>query len=75
MNNLKPIYVDPLFEEAALFVMKEQCGSTSFLQRRLSVGYDRASVIVSELEMAGIIGGIINPMRPRDVLVSNEESL
>lgn len=75
MSRAKPIYVDPLFEEAAMIVMKEQSCYTSLLQRRLSIGYNRAYTIVRELETAGIIGGIINAMLPRKVLVSNEESL
>ena len=75
MSKAKLIYVDPLFEEAALIVMKEQYVSTSLLQRRFSIGYNRATVIVSELETAGIIGGIVEPMHPREVQVSNENNL
>lgn len=74
MDNLKPIYVDPLFEDAAKLIVKEQYGSTSLLQRRLSIGYNRASVIVSELERAGIVGKV-NMTRPRVILIPDEENL
>ncbi|NLN29847.1 MAG: DNA translocase FtsK [Bacteroidales bacterium] len=47
---------DALFEEAARLVVQHQQGSTSLIQRRLSVGYNRAGRIIDQLEAAGIVG-------------------
>lgn len=47
---------DPLFEEAARLIVANQQGSTSLIQRKFSIGYNRAGRIVDQLEMAGIIG-------------------
>ncbi len=47
---------DPLFEEAAHLIVANQQGSTSLIQRKFSIGYNRAGRIVDQLEVAGIIG-------------------
>jgi len=47
---------DPLFEEAARLIVSSQQGSTSNIQRKFSIGYNRAGRIVDQLEVAGIIG-------------------
>jgi S-DNA-T family DNA segregation ATPase FtsK/SpoIIIE len=47
---------DPLFEEAARLIVASQQGSTSNIQRKFSIGYNRAGRIVDQLEVAGIIG-------------------
>ncbi len=47
---------DPLFEEAARLVVNTQQGSTSSIQRRFSIGYNRAGRIIDQLEAAGIVG-------------------
>lgn len=47
---------DELFEEAARLVVQHQQGSTSLIQRKLSVGYNRAGRIIDQLEAAGIVG-------------------
>jgi S-DNA-T family DNA segregation ATPase FtsK/SpoIIIE len=47
---------DALFEEAARIVVMHQQGSTSLLQRRLKIGYNRAGRIIDQLEQAGIVG-------------------
>jgi len=65
---------DPLFKEAARLIVKEQIGSTSLIQRRLGIGYNRASRIMDELEKAGVVSHIYNS-RPRDVLIQDETSI
>ena len=74
MSKDQPVYVDSLFENAAGLLVKEQVGSTSLLQRRFLIGYNRASRLMDELEEAGIVSKAYNT-RPRDVLVSNEIAL
>ena len=63
---------DPLFRQAAEVCIQNQLGSTSLLQRRMSIGYGRAARIIDQLEMAGILGPQ-NGSKPRDVLVGLEE--
>jgi len=65
---------DPLYEEAKQVVIASKKASTSYLQRRLSVGYSRGARIVDMLEERGIIGPQ-NGSKPRDVLVKAEESV
>lgn len=65
---------DPLFEEAAKLVVKCQEGSTSMIQRKFSLGYNRAGRIMDELEKVGIVGSQ-NGSRPREVLIQGETSL
>jgi len=47
---------DPMFNEAARILVRTQQGSTSMLQRRLNLGYNRAGRIMDQLERAGIVG-------------------
>ncbi len=63
---------DTLFRQAAEVCIQNQLGSTSLLQRRMSIGYGRAARIIDQLEMAGILGPA-NGSKPRDVLVGLEE--
>ena len=65
---------DPLFEEAARFIVTSQQGSTSSIQRKFSIGYNRAGRIVDQMEAAGIIGPN-EGSKPRQVLVPDEYSL
>lgn len=65
---------DPLFEEAARLVVINQSGSTSLLQRKFAIGYNRAGLIMDQLEMAGVVGAAIGS-KPRDVLIPNETRL
>ena len=60
---------DPLFEEAARFVVKSNTASTSTLQRRYEIGYNRAGRLMDQLEAAGIVGPAVGG-KPRKVLVS-----
>jgi S-DNA-T family DNA segregation ATPase FtsK/SpoIIIE len=63
---------DTLFRQAAEVCIQNQLGSTSLLQRRMSIGYGRAARIIDQLELAGILGPA-NGSKPRDVLVGLEE--
>lgn len=65
---------DPLFEEAAKLIVSTQQGSTSNIQRKFSIGYNRAGRIVDQLEVAGIIGPN-EGSKARQVLVDNEYQL
>ena len=65
---------DPLFEEAARLIVGTQQGSTSNIQRKFSIGYNRAGRIVDQLEVAGIIGPF-EGSKPRQVLVQTEYDL
>lgn len=59
---------DPLFDEAARFVISTNTASTSSLQRRYSIGYNRAGKIMDQMEAAGIVGPA-SGSKPRQVLV------
>ena len=61
---------DPLFEEAKALVIETQKASASMLQRRLSVGFNRATRLMEELEAAGVIGAA-EGTKPRKVLLNN----
>jgi S-DNA-T family DNA segregation ATPase FtsK/SpoIIIE len=65
---------DPLFEEAARLLVAHQQGSTSLIQRKFSIGYNRAGRIVDQLEAAGIIGPF-EGSKARQVLVQDEYHL
>ena len=66
--------LDPLFEEAARLVIYHQQGSTSLIQRKFSIGYNRAGRIMDQLERAGIVGPA-NGSKARDVLCMDENDL
>ena len=66
--------LDPFFEEAARSVIISQQGSTSMIQRRFSIGYNRAGRLMDQLEKAGIVGAA-HGSKPRDVLVADESQL
>ena len=66
--------LDPMFEEAARAVVMTQQGSTSMIQRRFSIGFNRAGRIMDQLQEAGVVGQG-NGAKPRDVLISDENSL
>ena len=62
------INYDPMFREIANFVVQHQQGSTSYIQRRFTIGYTRAARIMDQLESAGIVGPV-DGGKPREVLV------
>ncbi|MFL5730934.1 MAG: DNA translocase FtsK, partial [Cytophagaceae bacterium] len=65
---------DALFEEAARVIVTHQQGSTSLLQRRLKLGYNRAGRLIDQLESAGIVGPF-EGSKAREVLIKDELSL
>ena len=65
---------DDMFDEAALMVVQHQSGSTSLIQRKLRLGYNRAGRIVDQLEAAGIVGPF-EGSKARKVLVRDEIEL
>jgi S-DNA-T family DNA segregation ATPase FtsK/SpoIIIE len=65
---------DKLFEEAARLVVKTQQGSTSLLQRKMNIGYNRAGRVMDQLEMARVVGPS-RGSKPRDVLIGDLEEL
>ena len=65
---------DPMFEDAAKLVIHHQQGSTSLIQRKLDIGYNRACLLIDQLEAAGVVGSF-EGSKSRVVLVPNETSL
>jgi DNA segregation ATPase FtsK/SpoIIIE, S-DNA-T family len=65
---------DPLFDDAAKLIVLHQQGSTSLIQRKLKLGYNRAGRIVDQLEAAGIVGPF-EGSKAREVLIQDEASL
>ncbi|MBS2211828.1 DNA translocase FtsK 4TM domain-containing protein [Carboxylicivirga mesophila] len=65
---------DPMFEEAARVVVANQSGSTSLIQRRFSIGYNRAGRIIDQLEAAGVVGPF-EGSKARQVLIPDELEL
>ena len=66
--------LDPLFEDAARAIVMTQQGSTSMIQRRFSIGYNRAGRLMDQLHEAGVVGEAFGS-KPRDVLITDENSL
>ncbi len=65
---------DPLFEDAARLIVQSQMGSTSLLQRRMKLGYNRAGRLMDQLEAAGVVGPS-QGSKARDVLIKTEAEL
>jgi len=65
---------DPLFGEAARLIVQNQLGSTSLIQRRMKLGYNRAGRLMDQLEAAGVVGPGMGS-KPRDVLIKSEMEL
>ena len=66
--------LDPLFEDAARLIVVHQQGSTSLIQRKFSIGYNRAGRIMDQLEKAGIVGPA-QGSKPREVCCMDETDL
>ncbi len=71
---LDPKDLDDLFKDAARLVVSNQHGSTSMIQRRLKLGYNRAGRIMDQLEAMGIVGGS-EGSKPREVLIYDPAEL
>ena len=67
-------HLDPLFEEAARLIMATQQGSTSMIQRKFAIGYNRAGRLMDQLEKAGIVGAA-QGSKPREVLCIDDTDL
>ncbi|MFA7103655.1 MAG: DNA translocase FtsK 4TM domain-containing protein [Dysgonamonadaceae bacterium] len=65
---------DALFEEAARLIVVHQQGSTSLIQRKFSIGYNRAGRLMDQIESAGIVGPA-QGSKPREVYISDEYTL
>ena len=74
VGDIDPSERDALFEDAARLVVATQQGSTSMIQRKLKLGYNRAGRIVDQLEAAGILGPF-EGSKARQVLVPDEMAL
>lgn len=66
--------LDPLFEDVARFIVLSNQGSTSAIQRKFSIGYNRAGRLMDQIERLGIVGAA-QGAKPREVLVTDENSL
>ena len=66
--------IDPMFLEAARLIVVHQLGSTSLIQRKFSIGYNRAGRLMDQMERAGIVGPS-RGAKPREVLVADETEL
>ena len=71
-SSLQPATGNSLYDEAVALVVREQKASTSFVQRHLKIGYNRAATLVEEMESAGIISSA-NHVGKREVLIQNED--
>lgn len=65
---------DVLFDDAARLIVRHQQGSTSLIQRKMKLGYNRAGRLIDQLEAAGIVGSF-EGSKAREVLISDEYSL
>jgi S-DNA-T family DNA segregation ATPase FtsK/SpoIIIE len=63
-----------MFEDAARLIVQSQEGSSSLIQRKFSIGYNRAGRLMDQLEKAGVVGAA-HGSRPREVLIADETSL
>jgi S-DNA-T family DNA segregation ATPase FtsK/SpoIIIE len=67
-------HLDPLFEDAARLIVINQSGSTSLIQRKFAIGYNRAGRLMDHLEKAGVVGAAMGS-KPREVMIQDEVSL
>jgi len=74
VNDVDMTHLDPMFEDAARLIVQSQEGSTSLIQRKFAIGYNRAGRLMDQLEKAGIVGAA-HGSRPREVLIVDEMSL
>ena len=67
-------HLDPMFADVAKFVVSNQFGSTSMIQRNYSIGYNRAGKIMDQLERMGVVGPQVGA-KPREVLIKDSITL
>lgn len=67
-------HLDPFFEDAARLIVINQSGSTSLIQRKFAIGYNRAGRLMDQLERAGVVGAAMGS-KPREVIIQDENSL
>lgn len=67
-------HLDPMFSEVAEFVVSSQSGSTSMIQRKYAIGYNRAGKIMDQLEKMGVVGPQMGS-KPREVLIKDSLTL
>jgi DNA segregation ATPase FtsK/SpoIIIE, S-DNA-T family len=63
---------DPLFEDAVRLVVTSRHASTSMIQRKFKIGYNRAARLLDEMEDRGIVGAL-DGAKPREILVSRDQ--
>ena len=73
-SDFDPNNRDPFFDDAARLIVTHQQGSTSLIQRRLKLGYNRAGRLIDQLEAAGIVG-VFEGSKAREVLIKDSEAL
>ena len=73
-NDVDMEHLDPMFADAARLIVTTQQGSTSMIQRKFSIGYNRAGRLMDQLEKAGVVGAA-QGSKPREVLIQDEASL
>ena len=74
MGTMDKGHLDPMFGEVAKFVVNNQSGSTSMIQRNFSIGYNRAGKIMDQLEKMGVVGPQVGA-KPREVLIKDPMTL
>ena len=73
-DDIDKLHLDPLFEDAARIIVRDQSGSTSLIQRKFAIGYNRAGRLMDQLEKAGVVGAAMGS-KPREVMIQDEYSL
>ena len=74
VNDVDMTHLDPMFEDAARLIVLSQDGSTSLIQRKFAIGYNRAGRLMDQLEKAGVVGEA-HGSKPREVFIQDEVSL
>lgn len=74
MSDVDMTRLDPMFEDAARLIVATQQGSTSMIQRKFAIGYNRAGRLMDQLEKAGIVGPA-QGSKPREVLCIDDNDL
>lgn len=74
INDVDMEHLDPLFADVARLVVETQQGSTSMIQRKFSLGFNRASRLMNQLEKAGIVSQSLG-VQPREVLLADINTL